>query len=437
MKILHTSDWHLGRSLFGRKRDAEFAAFLNWLAETIEQQGIDALLVAGDVFDSSAPSHRAQELYYRFLCRIAGSACRHLVLIAGNHDSPSFLNAPKELLRALDVHVVGAVPEDLEDEVIVLKDPAGAPELIVCATPYLRDRDIRQVEAGETVEDKDRKLLEGIRVHYAKVAELAEAQRQASGGTPPIVGMGHLFTAGGQTIEGDGVRELYVGSLAHVSAGIFPESFDYLALGHLHVPQRVGGSERIRYSGSPLPMGFGEAGQQKSVCVVEFGPNSNREGGLQPHGPAQDAPRQTPPPADDVSGPAAIATQVRLLEIPVFQRLERIRGDWETISARLAELSTANQSIWLEVAYEGEALMSDLRERLEQAAAGGFLEILRVKNSRVMRNILERAHPEETLDDLNPNQVFERCLEARGVGEDQRAELRRSYAEILDQVRTG
>ena len=272
MKILHTSDWHLGRTLYGRRRYEEFEAFLIWLVETIQQNQIDALLVAGDIFDTSAPSHRAQELYYRFLCRMAASCCRHVVVVAGNHDSPSFLNAPKELLRALDVYVVGNASENLEDEVLVLTAKHGAPELIVCAVPYLRDRDIRVAEAGESIEDKERKLIEGIRSHYADVASLAELKRTELGTEIPIVAMGHLFTAGGQTIDGDGVRELYVGSLAHVTAGIFPENLNYVALGHLHVPQKVNGSEVIRYSGSPLPMGFGEATQQKSVVIVDFHP---------------------------------------------------------------------------------------------------------------------------------------------------------------------
>ena len=270
MKLLHTSDWHIGRTLYGRKRYEEFEAFLTWLAQTIQKNEIDALLVAGDVFDTSAPSNRAQELYYRFLCRVAASSCRHVVVIAGNHDSPSFLNAPKELLKALDVHVIGSATADPEDEVLVLRNEQDNPELIVCAVPYLRDRDIRVAEAGESVEDKERKLIDGIRNHYAAVAALAEQKREELGVDIPIVGMGHLFTAGGQTVDGDGVRELYVGSLAHVTAGIFPACFNYLALGHLHVPQMVNGSETIRYSGSPMPMGFGEAKQQKSVCQVEF-----------------------------------------------------------------------------------------------------------------------------------------------------------------------
>ncbi|MFU8838023.1 MAG: exonuclease subunit SbcD, partial [Thiohalomonadaceae bacterium] len=200
MKIIHTSDWHIGRTLYGRKRYEEFDALLTWLAETIQQNDIDALLVAGDVFDTSAPSNRAQELYYRFLCRVAVSSCRHVIVVAGNHDSPSFLNAPKELLKALDVHVVGSSTESPEDEVLVLRNEQDDPELIVCAVPYLRDRDIRVAEAGESIEDKERKLIDGIRTHYAAVAALAEQKREELGADIPIVGTGHLFTAGGQTV---------------------------------------------------------------------------------------------------------------------------------------------------------------------------------------------------------------------------------------------
>jgi exonuclease SbcD len=238
VKLLHTSDWHLGRSLYGRKRYEEFEAFLEWLEGQIQQNAIDVLLVAGDVFDTSAPSNRAQTLYYRFLCRVSASSCRHVVIVAGNHDSPSFLDAPRELLRALDVHVIGTAAADPKEEVLVLTNEGGVPELIVCAVPYLRDRDVRVAEAGESFEDKDQKLLDGIGNHYAAVAAVAEKKREECGLDIPIVGMGHLFTAGGKTVDGDGVRELYVGSLAHVTAGIFPECFDYLALGH-HTLQRI------------------------------------------------------------------------------------------------------------------------------------------------------------------------------------------------------
>ncbi|MDL1867168.1 exonuclease subunit SbcD, partial [Betaproteobacteria bacterium PRO4] len=234
MKILHTSDWHIGKTLYGRKRYDEFEAFLTWLIETIEQEQVDALLIAGDIFDTSTPGNRAQQLYYRFLHRVAASSCRHVVIIAGNHDSPSFLSAPRELLKALDVHVTGSLSGDPADEVLILHNTAGVAELIVCAIPHLRDRDIRLAEAGESMQDKSRKLIEGIRDHYATVINQARLQRAALSPAIPIITMGHLFVAGGQTIEGDGVRELYVGSLAHVPAGIFPADMDYLALGHLH-----------------------------------------------------------------------------------------------------------------------------------------------------------------------------------------------------------
>ena len=401
MRVLHTSDWHIGRTLYGRKRYEEFEAFLTWLAETIQQNAIDALLVAGDVFDTSAPSNRAQELYYRFLCRVAASSCRHVVVVAGNHDSPSFLNAPKELLKALDVHVVGSSTASPEDEVLVLCNEQDAPELIVCAVPYLRDRDIRVAEAGESVEDKERKLIEGIRTHYAAVAALAEQKREELGVDIPIVGTGHLFTAGGQTVDGDGVRELYVGSLAHVTAGIFPACFNYLALGHLHVPQKVNGSETIRYSGSPLPMGFGEAKQQKSVCQVEF---------------------------------HSTAASVQLIDVPVFQKLERVKGDWEGISSRILELTATDTQGWLEVIYDGTEVIGDLRERLEAAISGTQMEILRIKNNRIIDRVLGQIHEEETLDDLNVDDVFERCLAVHEVPEDQRPELLRAYQETVSSL---
>ncbi len=403
MKILHTSDWHIGRTLYGRKRYEEFESFLTWLAETIQENSIDALLVAGDVFDTSAPSNRSQELYYRFMCRVAASSCRHVIVVAGNHDSPSFLNAPKELLKVLDVHVVGSSTESPEDEVLVLRNEQDAPELIVCAVPYLRDRDIRVAEAGESVEDKERKLIEGIRTHYAIVAALAEQKREKLGVDIPIVAMGHLFTAGGQTVDGDGVRELYVGSLAHVTAGIFPACFDYLALGHLHIPQKVDGSETIRYSGSPLPMGFGEAKQQKSVCQVVF---------------------------DQEKGHSTTAS-IQLIDVPVFQRLERVKGDWDGISGRMLELFATDFQGWLEVIYEGDEIIGDLRERLEAAISGTQMEILRIKSNRIIDRALRQIHEEETLDDLNVNDVFERCLTVHDVPEDQRPELLRAYQETV------
>ncbi len=399
--ILHTSDWHLGRTLHGRRRQAEFVAFLDWLLNCLQEQQADVLVVAGDIFDTSTPGTAAQELYYRFLAQVSGSGCRHVVIVGGNHDSPSFLDAPAGLLRALDVHVVGQALANPADQLVLLRDAAGQPELLVCAVPYLRDRDIRQAEAGESIRDKEQKLLDGIRDHYAAIGEAAVQLNAQLAQPVPVLATGHLFAAGGQTLDGDGVRELYVGSLAHVHAGVFPDCFDYVALGHLHVPQAVGGQPHIRYSGSPLPMGFGEARQQKSLCKVRFAAGSN-------------------------------APQIELVDIPVFQKLERISGDLEHISAKLAELRELEQSVWLEISYEGEAIITDLREQLDQQVEGSALEILRIRNARISQQVLVQGASEETLDDLDELEVFERCLDAHQVEPEQREELLASYRQVLN-----
>ncbi|NTV50803.1 MAG: exonuclease subunit SbcD [Geobacteraceae bacterium] len=398
MKILHTSDWHIGRSLYGRRRYDEFGRFFDWLIDTIKAEGVEALLVAGDIFDNGTPSNRALELYYRFLCRAAGAGCRHVVVTAGNHDSPSLLNAPRELLRFLNVHVVGNMAEEVTDELVVLNDIHGKPELIICAVPYLRDRDIRRAEAGETFEDKGRKLVEGIRDHYRVVGDAAVAKRSGLGGKLPIIAMGHLFTSGGQTVEGDGVRELYVGTLGQVRAEIFPDCFDYLALGHLHVAQRINGSEVRRYSGSPIPMSFGEARGRKIVITLDVD-------------------------ANDV--------KVQEITVPNFQILSTVRGDWKHISDSINTLKKEQASVWLEVVYEGDEVIGDLQERLRELVEGTGVEILRAKNMRLVERTLSRMATEETLDDLTVDDVFARCLVAHEVPQEQQSELIAAFSEAV------
>ena len=401
MKLLHTSDWHLGRSLYGRKRYDEFAAFLEWLAKTIENEGIDALLISGDVFDNSTPSNRAQELYYRFLCRVANSSCRHVVVIAGNHDSPSFLNAPRELLRALNVYVVGSMTGVVEDEVIVFQKDEQ-PEAIVCAVPYLRDKDIRTVEAGETIDAKNAKLVEGLKKHYTDVCVIAEQKRsdfEKAGHTNiPIIAMGHLFTTGGKTIDGDGVRELYVGSLAHVGEDVFPSSIDYLALGHLHVPQAVGGTTHIRYSGSPIPMGYGEANQVKKIVLIDFN-------GTSPN--------------------------IQEVPVPCFQQLVRIVGSLDDIHARLEELKKETSQAWLEIEYTGSDVIGNLQDMLNDTLADSSMEIRRIKNRRIMDKVISTLTDDETLDTLDASDVFTRCLDAFNVPDEDREELTASYNELI------
>ena len=400
MKILHTSDWHLGRSLYGRKRYDEFSQFLNWLVETIAQEQVDILLVAGDVFDTSTPGNFAQELYYRFLHRVSTTDCQHIVIIAGNHDSPSFLNAPRALLEVLNVHVIGAASENPKDEVLLLNDKKDNPQAIICAVPYLREKDIRRVDIGESVEDKGIKLIEGLKAHYAQVCDFAGQKQQEFKNqgfkNVPIIAMGHLFTAGGKTMDGDGVRELYVGSLAYVGQELFPPVIDYLALGHLHIPQCVGDNPRFRYSGSPLAMSFGEAKQSKQVVSVSF-----------------------------EEGKSAIEE----IAVPCFQALKRITGTLDEIDAEIASLKQQDSSAWLEIEYRGKDVVPDLWALMEESIADSAMEILRIKNNTIA--VIAPLGEDETLDDMDEYGVFERCLGAYDVPEESREELMLSYKELI------
>lgn len=401
MKILHTSDWHIGRTLYGRKRYDEFASFLNWLLTTIEQQQIDVLIVAGDIFDTSTPSNRAQQLYYQFLKDVSEGCCRHMIIIGGNHDSPSLLEAPRELLRFFQVHVVGSAAENPAEEVIVLKAADGSDELIVCAVPYLRDREVRIARAGETLDDKNRNLINGIAAHYQQVIAIAENRRQTAANLPPIIATGHLFAAGGEKVEGDGVRDLYVGSLVHVDATIFPETIAYLALGHLHSAQMVGGNMTRRYCGSPLPMSFNEAGKEKYVLAVTIESDS-------------------------------VATEA--VTVPCFQLLKTLRGNLQEIIAEIEELKDRQQAIWLEVVYDGQDIVTHLQRTLGDAIADSSLEILRIVNNRLIAKVLERNTPHETLETMTEETVFRRCLEVQQVPENQCDELIHIFRETLQAI---
>jgi len=401
MKLLHTSDWHLGRSLYDRKRYNEFEAFLNWLIGFIADEKVDLLLVSGDIFDSTTPSNRAQELYYHFLGRLSATGCRHAVITGGNHDSPTFLDAPKNLLGALNIHVVGSATGNPEDEVFVLKDDDGKTEAIVCAVPFLRDRDIRTVEAGESPGDKTKKLLQGIELHYKEVTAVA-GKLQDKNNSVPVIGMGHLFTSNARTVEGDGVRELYIGSSAHVDGNIISAGYDYMALGHLHMAQKTGNSETIRYSGAPIPIGFAEAGQTKSVVVARF------------------------------SDHTPVITEH---PVPCFQKLIAISGDVGTASATIEELKESNAGAWLEIEITSPSSATDITSHFEELIKDTGLEILRIKNRTIASLALAPLAENESLDELDDSEVFSRCLDANNItGPEERTILTETYREAIDSM---
>ncbi len=406
MKIFHTSDWHLGRTLYGKKRYGEFAAFLTWLIERIQREAPELLIIAGDIFDTTTPSNKAQELYYQFLCQVAANTrCQHIVIISGNHDSPTLLDAPKELLKQLKIHVVGSISQDYRDEVIELKDSTGQMQAIVCAIPYLRDRDIRVLAENELVDDKDKNFMQAIKDYYAKVCGYANLLRQQLDYPVPIIATGHLFVTGGKTLKDDGVRELYVGSLAQFGAADFPHSIDYLALGHLHVPQKIANQDNFRYCGSPLAMGFGEARQQKIIIAADVTTNQ---------------------------------VNVTEIAVPTFQRLARVAGDLPSIKSQLTSLILENQSIWCEVDYTGSEIVANLQTELQTVVLDSQVELIKIHNSQLLAQILSSAEYGEgiELSALNPEQVFEKCLALNKIPEGQQQELQQCFAQIMTQLQT-
>lgn len=397
MKVLHTSDWHLGSTLHGRKRYDEYEQFLDWLIQQIGEEHIDVLLIAGDVFDNSTPSNHAQSLYYHFLHRVAAIPCLQVVVTGGNHDSPSLLDAPKDLLRQLRIHVIGSITSDISEEIIILR-AEDSQSLIVCAVPYLRDRDIRMTEPGESIEDKAKKIREGIMEHYRQVWVAAESIRQESDSSIPIIAMGHLFLESCQTNRDDGVRELYIGNIAGIDANTVVHGFDYFALGHLHGHTKVGGNQWCRYCGSPLPMGFAEAGKEKKIVIIDFQGNDK---------------------------------SIKEIDIPCFRKLKRIQGDLPSIEAEIQDLCRKGQNVWIEVLVESEFNASLIQIRLRELVKDSSVEILKIMNTQLFERALHAMEEGETLEDLDETEVFSRCLDMNEISARERKDLLNLYQEIL------
>lgn len=402
MRILHTSDWHLGQHFMGKTRQAEHQAFCQWLLEQVRVHEVDAVLVAGDVFDTGAPPSYAREQYYRFIVDLRASGAR-LVVLGGNHDSVAMLGESRELLAQLDTWVVPAVVADPDEQVRVLPRRDGQPGAVLCAVPFVRPRDVLLSQAGQSAEDKQLGLQQAIQAHYQALFERALQCRAASGGDLPIIATGHLTTVGASASES--VREIYVGALEAFPTSAFPAA-DYIALGHIHRSQKVGGLGHIRYSGSPIPLAFDEARQQKEVLLVELDGSGLRE--------------------------------VQALPVPCFQPLLSLRGSLAELPERLAEAAregTPERPAWLEVVVTTDDYLNDLQARLAQLCDGLPVEVLRIRRERGVARPCLQGEARETLDELSVEEVFQRRLGLEALEEAEAARLTDLYRQVLEQVR--
>ncbi len=391
MRILHTSDWHLGQTFFTKTRKSEHEAFLNWLLALTEKEGIDAIVVAGDIFDTGTPPSYARQLYNQFVVDLQRQQCQ-LVVLGGNHDSVSVLNESRQLLSCLNTHVIASTGIPTEQQVISLHNRQDEVGAILCAIPFIRPRDVLVSQAGESGDDKRRALGEAITAHYQTVYDAALARREAVGKPVPIIATGHLTALG--VSQSDSVRDIYIGTLEGFAAEGFPPA-DYIALGHIHRPQKVAKSDHIRYSGSPIPLSFDELKHTKQVNIVDFDHNDN-------------------------------AAQITAVEVPVFQPMATHSGTLKALEQQLSVYAKCEQTVWLSLEVQSQGYLSDLQQRIAAITEPLNAEVLQLRRARQSSAQSSDAVQKETLSELTPTQVFERRLVLESFDEDAESQARKT-----------
>ncbi len=380
MRIIHTSDWHLGQNFYTKSRKNEHQAFLEWLLEQILEYEVNALIVAGDIFDTGAPPSYAREMYNQFVVELQKTQCA-LVVLGGNHDSVSVLNESKQILAYLNTHVIASRLEEERQQVIELKNAKGDVGALVCAIPYLRPRDLVMSQSGDSSTDKRMALTEAIQSHYSCVYQHAvnrknECEKQQSGQEIPIIATGHLTALGVK--QSESVRDIYIGSLEGFAADGFPPA-DYIALGHIHRPQIVAKQNNIRYSGSPIPLSFDELKSDKQIVLLDFTESAT--------------PKITP------------------ICIPRFQPMATLSGSLAEIEAKLSKYTSTEETTWLSIEVDIDDYLSDLQQRVQLLVENLPVEVIQLKRSQSSRRQSLIQQKQETLDELKPEDVFEKRLE--------------------------
>lgn len=385
----------------GKTRQTEHEAFLAWLIEQIKIHQVDALLIAGDIFDTGAPPSYARELYNHFAVTVSNTKTQ-VVVLGGNHDSVAMLGESKTLLACLGVTVIPGVSEIPTDQLLVLNSADGQPGLILCGIPFIRARDVTQSQAGQSAQEKQQSLQEAIHKHYQQIFSLAEEKRIELGIKLPIVATGHLTTVGASVSES--VREIYIGSLEAFPTDAFPAA-DYIALGHIHRPQKVGGLEHIRYCGSPIPLSFDEVNQNKEVLLIDI----------------------------DNTGLKAITP----LTVPRFQELMAIRGNLADVKEKIesaAKLSHDNKPVWLEITVHSDDYLNDLQVRIQALIEGLPVEVLRIKRERTASPSGLQRQSKETLAELSTDDVFNHRLSGESLEVELQASLHDLYRQVVSEV---
>ena len=399
MKILHTADWHIGKKLHKTELSEDFDLFIEWLCKTIEAEKVDLLLVSGDVFDLANPSSEARRQYYKALVKMKQFNCR-IILTGGNHDSPAMLDAPKEILKELEIDIIGGLPEKLEDVVIPVSGKSGEIEVVIAALPFLRDADLRKADDGENYEDRVEALKNGIQNTFLETSEICASKFPGI----PAIAMGHLFTAGIETSESE--REIQIGNLAAFEASRFGNYYNYIALGHIHKPQRVAATVPSFYSGSPLPLSFSERKDEKRVLLLDT------DKGWEPEN----------------------------LPVPCFRSLLKITGDLEELNLKLEQLQEKKQlesliEVELKEQQYDAAKLAALDELVSTFKKEGYKIVKHRANfENQLKGASQAFESGQQLQDLQPKDVFMKLIEKHEYDEATRGEILSAFDELLQDI---
>jgi exonuclease SbcD len=398
MRILHTADWHIGKKLHKKELYQDFDLFIDWLCKFLPENDIDILLVSGDVFDFSNPSSESRTQYYRTLIKLKKFDLK-IIITGGNHDSPSVLEAPKAILNELDIHVIGQRPANLQDCLIPIYKDENL-ELVIAALPYLRNRDLQERFDAENHDSKQKAVQQSIAYHFQETASLAKKKYP----DVHLIGMGHLFAKG--VSLSDSEREIQIGNLAGLDASHFGSNYSYIALGHIHKPQRLNSETPIFYSGSPTPLSFSERKNEKRILVIDTSKSFEPES----------------------------------ISIPKFRDLILVKGSLEKIKQKLSEITnTYPLQTLIEIEMEEEHFSPSKTIELEE-----YIEAFEAEACEIVKHKVSFKYKpegfrgitstEEQISDFTPLEVFHKKLESVDETETSKEELISAFEEILDEL---
>lgn len=407
MRLFHTSDWHLGQNLHGQERDFEHACFLEWLLGQLKLAQPDVLLIAGDIFDTVNPPVKAQERLYDFIVSAhEQQPLLTIVMIAGNHDSGSRIELPAPLMRRLRTHALGRVlwlddgQLDAERLLLPLPDKTGEIAAWCLALPFLRPAEVTGAHLGDN-------YLRGIGQVHEWLIAAAHAKRQPG---QALIAISHAHMAGGSVSE-DSERSLIIGNAEALPASLFGPSISYVALGHLHKPQKVNGEERIRYSGSPIPLSFSEIKYEHQILDVLL------------------------------EGETLISVESK--HIPRSVQLQRIGpAPLAEILLQLADLpnidllAETQRQPWLEVRVTLDEPQPDLRHQVENALQGKAVRLVRIAAEYAGNRGADGEEDGTTLielDQLTPQELFSRAW-LDNYGNEVDEQTLKDFAELLQDV---